>query len=333
MLSVVATATSVKAQDLSAEVKQTAFDKVIQSMPIPFTLFEHTDPFKKAGEMNENIIFDDSVFTKQYTSEESHNLYKWAFNPDIKKNEGEEIFRTALQVEWERVREQLQAYIDEYERQPSTKSDNAVDKTDFSYDELTIEDMKKIQGASLEDALKMFSAEEKGAFGIKGHLSYFRVDLNERPTLKVTGPKFDINNIRIETTVTGELWTKLPEFRCCRRFMGVCICVRVDWVWKRIASLTVSPDIGADATVTFTPNNLKVVASGRFRKLFLDYAILRDLNLAGIANRLMASKSFEVYDASAFVASLPYINSKFRIESIAIPVNPSGVTINVNIKQ
>ncbi|MFT3748650.1 MAG: hypothetical protein QM768_10050 [Agriterribacter sp.] len=40
------TGNSEKAFDLSTEINQTAFDKIIQSAEFPLTLFEHNDPFQ-----------------------------------------------------------------------------------------------------------------------------------------------------------------------------------------------------------------------------------------------------------------------------------------------
>jgi hypothetical protein len=320
-------------QDLKSDVNQTTFDKVVASMKIPFTLFEHKDPFQKEIlTPEENIILEEGLATKGLPPEKSLKMFQWAVEDNTKANDVDQVFKSALLEEWERVKSEIHTLVEEHQKVVS-KQVPGIDQKEFNYQEYSIEELTKLQQAPVDETIKFFEAKEKGAFSLKAHLAYFRVDLNERPSLKISSPAFTINNIRVEPTVRGELWAKVPEFRCCRRVFGICVCVRVSWEWKRIASVTISPNIGADATIIFSETNLKINAKAKFNKLFLDYAIIREINLASIANHYLNAKKFEVYDASKFIASLPYINSNFRIESLVLPPAADGLSVQINIKQ
>ena len=188
-------ATTLKAQDLQAEINQTTFDKIISSAKIPMTLFEYKDPFEKMlPGVEKNLIPNDDLITKSFTPDESKNFFKWAVEDKAKFSDEESIFKNALQLEWDNVHEQIQILIEENDKVAS-QSIKGVDKGELTYQDYTIDELKKLQNATVEETFKFFNAKEKGAFGLKAHLSYFRLDLNSRPNLKVSSPNFDINNI------------------------------------------------------------------------------------------------------------------------------------------
>lgn len=337
-LAFLSTATYAQVYDLKVEVNQSTFDKVLNSMKFPFTLLEHNDPFNGLRESTEtDVILDDDLTTQAIANAKSIEYFKWAVEgnkksiQEIKASTNIEIdnaFKDELLTTWENTLKEIQAIVEGNEGMKAKGEHRQMEVTDFTMDEL-----KKVQGMSVEEAINFFNTKEKGAFNLKAHLAYMRVDLNEKPSLKVNSPTFKVGNIRIETTVTGELWAKVPEFHCCRTWLGICVCIRTTWNWKRIGSITISPIIGADGQIAFDTPGLKVVGKGKFDKLFLDYPILREINLAPIANYYLARKEFELYDAAKFVASLPYINSRFVIESLTLPVNPNGVSIEVIVKE
>lgn len=314
-----------QSQDLKAEVHQTAFDKVLNSVAYPFTVFEKSYPFKTVpGPPGRIPPQDENLLTKVLSKEESTDYFEWAV-----ENRGpvqaspvtdiDNIYRQALQVEWELMKAEIQKLIDEYNRNSSTPGYT------FPLTDYTIKELKTISEGTVKQAIEVFNNKEVSAFGIKVHLAYFRLSLDNKPALTVQSPTFSVQDLAVIPTATGELWVKVPVFRCCP--------IRITWKWKRIASLTIAPKFNTGAKVTFRVKALKVVGTGEVTNLVLDYPILRELELKAIANRILAGKEFELYDASAFVASLEYINTHFRIESISIPQNSNGVTIVVNITQ
>lgn len=314
-----------QSQDLKAEVHQTAFDKVLNSVPFPFTVFEQSYPFKTVPTLPGRVLpVDENLLTTVLSKEESTDYFEWAIEDrgpvrgssvaDI-----DNIYRQALQIEWESMKAEIQKLIDEHDRNSRTPGYT------FPLTDYTIEELRRISNGTIEEAINLFNTKEASAFGVKVHLAYFRLSLDNKPTLIVQSPTFSVQDIAVIPTATGELWVKVPVFRCCP--------IRVTWKWKRIASLTIAPKFNTGAKVTFRVSALKVVATGEITSLVLDYPILREIELKAIANRILAGREFELYDASAFVASLEYINTHFKIESISIPQNSKGVTIVVNITQ
>ncbi len=76
--------------------------------------------------------------------------------------------------------------------------------------------------------------------------------------------------------------------------------------------------ITTDATVTFSVNGVLVYGTPSIQNLALDYDIVRDINLAPIANAVLNGESFLIMDASKIVAALPYVNNKYTISGIAL---------------
>ena len=316
-------------KDLRADINQPAFDKIVNATKFPLTLFEHKDPFKSLD--SDPVLVADET-TKIFNEAQSLAFIKESFltvrapeSFDLK--EANSVYRDAIQAEWYRILEDIDRIVEEGERNNRATNPQRIEFKDFTLDEL-----KEIQRGTAEAAFTKFNAREKGAMFIKVHLPYARVDVVSRPTLKVQSPEFKLQNLMVNPTATGELWMKVPVFSCCRTVLGICVCVRVTWKWKRIASLTVSPRLGADVTVKFSESQLKIYAQAQFDKLFLDYFILRDIDLSGLANRYLRNRNFELYDVSKFVASLPYINANFRIESLALPPRTDGVSVELVIK-
>lgn len=314
-------------KDLRADINQSAFDKILNATSFPLTLFEHKDPFKSLESplfsVDETTVYFDSVKSLQIAREAFRGA-KLAELRDVKDVNA--FYRDAIKDEWSKIQAEIDRIVTNYDEQMKSGGGPGFSSPDFTIDEL-----RAIQTASPEDGIKKLYAKDRDGF-IKAHLAYARVDVATRPNLLVKSPNFNIKDLSVHTTATGELWMKLPAFHCCKWFLGICVCWRVEWKWTRIASLTISPKFGADLTIRFSESQLKIYAKAQFDKLFLDYYILRDIDLKGLANRYMANKSFEIYDAAKFVASLPYINANFRIETLTLPTRTDGVSIEITIK-
>jgi hypothetical protein len=310
-------------QDLKAEINQTAFDKILSSVNYPYTMFERTYPFKSVSDNPSHTETVEGEIATRILSKDTATIYfQWAVENGrgIQSSSATAIdneFKEALLMEWEFMKAGIRQILDEHNRNRTTPGYR------FTLQGYTPEELEKIQKASVKETIDFFSQRDATAFAMKVHLAFLRVNLNERPTVKVAGPEFEIAGVKVEPTATGELWIKLPVFRCCPP--------RISWKWKRTVSVTISPDIAANAKVTFGQSNLKVVGRANFTMLRLDYPIFRHIKLENIANRSLKGRVFELYDASLFMASLPYINSRFRIKSISLPHNPNGLTIGVDV--
>lgn len=323
-----------KKPDLSATIDQSAFNKIINSADIPLVLFEHRDPFPSPVSGKDGYKDYSEEGDTTYTYEKTKQLFQWAVENTKTsgiESEPDDIFKKALQEEWIRIKKEISDNIANY--------DNAVrEGKSVTFDGFKIDDLRKLEAGNVDQVFDFFekvSAEKKinTKFALRAHLSYAKVELTDRPSLAVNSPQFSAKNIRVKATATGELWAQIPRFICCRWFGPICICVRVEWHWVKLAQLTVAPRIGCDATVVFDVENLKINATGRFDKLFLDYNILRDINLAAIGNIYLRRKKFELYDVSQFVASIPYINKNFAIEDIRIPAQTGNVKVDVDVKK
>ncbi|MFT3949548.1 MAG: hypothetical protein QM763_21475 [Agriterribacter sp.] len=330
-----------KSFDLSTEINQTAFDKIIQSAEFPLTLFEHNDPFQsQLSEVYAEFSPENKQNEKVYDYKSLASLIEWSVNGQ--KNS----FSTSLNDEVkEQVNQAWLASIDEvlsvkanYEK--AVKNKTVVGYTgpapeDFAGGGISLPQLEKWDGKSVSQIFNDLSGFGTSSLSFaKAHLSYAKVQLTDRPTLLINSPSFSIKDINVQLTARGELWAKLPQFRCCKKVLGICVWVCFDgWKWTKLASITVSPVIGSDITVGFNIENLKISAKGQFDRLYLNVPILRDINLAGIANKYMKNRSFEVYDVSKFVASIPYINTNFRITEVVLPNKQSGIQVKINFSK
>ena len=76
--------------------------------------------------------------------------------------------------------------------------------------------------------------------------------------------------------------------------------------------------IAADGAVTLIVDGLVVYGVPSISKLVLDYPILREINLAWFANQALGGQRLAMINASKLVAALPYINSTYVIDTLAV---------------
>lgn len=338
LLAVTSSAMAQKAPDLRTEINQSSFDKILASMDIPLTLFEHNDPFPAFVDMaNQKIDLEGDV-NKGFGYDRMVALFLWAVEgaPTAMGDNNEMELKNELKNQWAEIMGGVNEIVANYEyavKNQSVPGYKGPMPSDFDGGSVSISELKKLQKSSVAEFFKNLSSYvgiSKLDF-VKAHLAYAKAELTSRPSLTVNSPVFKTTGIKVKVTATGELWMKLPVPRCCKRVLGVCVWWCFDMKWVKVGSITVSPTIGADVTVNFSVSGLKIFASGSFDRLFLDYFILREINLAGLANNYLRNKTFELYDVSKFVASIPYINKKFRIESINVPARTGGITVEVNV--
>jgi hypothetical protein len=133
----------------------------------------------------------------------------------------------------------------------------------------------------------------------------------------------------VNVTAGAELWAKYPWWNChnwCFKWEKVIKC-------DRIASITVSIDLAADAHADVNATGPLVAIQAAFDRLRLDYPILDKIPLEGIANAALANQLVYVFDASKLVASVPVLGSKFKVDSVSLPPSRDSIPVGVNIKQ
>ncbi|HEV8274066.1 MAG TPA: hypothetical protein VGQ04_22285 [Chitinophagaceae bacterium] len=327
-----------QSKDLKTEINQSAFDKILTSMDIPLVLFEHNSPFpKNLAAFDPTSKFDE--FDKVYGYDEMQSLFSWGVNGEATRmaDVNDLELKKELKNQWLTSMEEVNEVIDNYDYAVKKQTEPGYTgplPSDFEGGDISIAKLKTWQKADVKTILTDLSkmAVTSKLDFVRAHLSYAKAELYDRPTLTVNSPNFKAANIKVKVSATGELWMKVPRFKCCRHIGPICVWVCIDrWEWIKIASVSPSVKIGSDVSITFEIQQLKIFAGGLFDKLFLDYFILRDINLAGIGNIYLRNKKFELYDVSKFVASLPYINKKFRIQDIKLPPRSGGVTVEIDI--
>ena len=102
---------------------------------------------------------------------------------------------------------------------------------------------------------------------------------------------------------------------------------------KRIARVTVEPDIAAEAHATLLAKEARVLAFAKFDRLRIDEPILRKIPLEGFANRGLGDKPVYVYDASKLVATVPVLGSKFTVDKIILPPSADSIGVGVIIRK
>jgi hypothetical protein len=314
--------------DLSTTIDQAAFNKITSSMDLPLTLFEHKESFPGLAVDKDNVKDITDSTDRLYSTQETRELFKWAVenSPGAKFRDGESENGYKQGVN--------QAWMDFKKEVSMIRSQTEQEGRKFQVEGFTPEELKILEEGNVDQIFNLLQTKSSSAnFAAKVHLAYAKVELVDRPTFTVNSPDFTAGNVRVKATATGELWIQIPRFKCCRYVLGICVCVKVEWHWIRAASLTVSARVGTDATVTFAAENLKITATARFNRLYLDYNILRDINLASIGNYYLRRMKFELYDVSKFVASIPYIDKNFAIEDIRLPAQSNGVKVEVDVKK
>lgn len=307
--------------DLSARIDQTAANKLLDSVAFPFTLVHNTTSppgyLYTADPVNEN-----EVILSRAKIQELLNAFAAAGNPSTSTAPGNDDAEAKFNSEAlsniaqsiESAKACLRA-MDEPQIQTSTGQT-------FSFPDRAM--VKGIVDGGVAGLLNSTTGLE-----MKAICSELKVIANNRPNLSLNGQSVGIGNSQINVRATGELWGRIPSLHCSRW----CTNWTLTWRWVRLASVSVSVTVALDAGIQIIVNGKILNAKVHVNRLRLDYPILREIPLEGIANNQLENKLVQIFDAGSFIACLPVINSKFGIESITIPNNPNCIQIEIGIKQ
>ena len=300
--------------DLTASVKQSSADKVLNSVKYPFCVFDQTWPFN--GRKDEV-----AAASYEYSNDEINQLLANAqaagtgtlasiaqsdvdqLNMDVLRGAAEVIESAKKCLDARKEAEQLGKPF----KGPSAKEcqeilDNGVEGL-----------MKSTRGIQF-----------------KGHLAWLRVCIADRPTIILGNPKVSISGLHVLTSATGELWWYHPTFHC----SWLCFNWSVTWGWDRLAHLTIKDiKINADAHADTSTAGAVVNVKGVIDRLRLGYPILDKIPLEGVANQQLGDKLVRAFDASQFIASIPVMNSRFHIDKVELPASTNEIAINLSVKQ
>lgn len=300
--------------DLSATVSQSSADKLVKSVSYPFTAFDQSWPFQ--GRL---ILGAETDY--EYTAAEIKKMLDVA-----QKRRGQMTLPAPNDSpEHQITRDIVRAASVVIESAKACL--NARDEAEKAGKPFVGPSRELVQGILNNGVAGL--ANIKG-IQFKGHLAWLKVVVADEPQLSLGMPTISIKNLDVRVSATGELWWYHPSLHCSHW----CFEWSVTWGWDRIASLTVSGlklAIAAHADV-FAQNAL-IVAKGVVDKLRLDYPILRDIPLEGLANSALGNKLVVTFDAGKYLATVPVLNSKFAVASLQLPPSTSQIEVDITIKQ
>lgn len=302
------------ASDLSATVSQSSADKLVKSVTYPFTAFDHSWPFQ-------GRVLDGADSDYEYPAAEIKKMLKGAQRgggpltlPATKDSPDTQVARDILRAGSE-VIESAKACL------------RARDEAEAAG--------KNFVGPSRADCQSVLDGGVAGLASIRGirfkaHLAWLKVVVADQPQLSLGVPTTSINNLNVRVSATGELWWYHPSLHCSHW----CFEWHVTWGWSRIGAITVEGlKVAIAAHANISTQNTLIIAKGVIDKLRLDYPILRDIPLEGLANRALDGKLVFVFDAGKYLATVPVLNSRFAISSVQLPRSANGIEVGMTIKQ
>jgi hypothetical protein len=192
------------------------------------------------------------------------------------------------------------------------------------YEGPDIAELKKILDGGIEEL-----PQNLGDFALYGWNSYLRIVVRIIPAIVLQSPRINLSQVKVEVTATGELWAKYPWWNCykwCTKWEKITKC-------EKIANITVSPTIAAEAHALCYATTTQVFLQASFDKLRLDYEIIREIPLEGLANDQLKDRLLFVYDARQLIATVPVLQSRFSIESIFLPESVDGIGVQIKLRQ
>jgi hypothetical protein len=298
--------------DLFASIRQTAADKLLDSTSYPVKVLDERKDFPGC----DRAMFRKTWPVREYTTDELGAMFRKAIQQrSDKKHDPETAFNHRILSFGGSIIEQAK------------KAADAAADAGGEYSGPPIDVLQAI----VKGGVKALPATIRplGDWGAYAHLAYLGVTMNQRPSIQLASPRIDLDGVKITVEATGELWIKYPWFNCyqwCFSWEKVIKC-------DRVASITISVDIAADAHAIVESSGPQVYVRAEFDKLRLDYPILRDIPLEGIANAALGNKPIFVYDASKFVTVVPVLESKFTVGEVLLPASANSVDVGVTLKQ
>lgn len=295
-------------RDLSASVQQSSADKLLRSVNYPLCVFEQRWPFN-GREAITGTSYD-------YTDAEMGLLLKQA----------QASATTQISSAEQSLEMQMNTDILASAAEVIESAKKCLDaSTNAGYKGPDPKEVKKVVDEGVEGLL-----QTTRGIKFKAHLAWLKVCIADQPSVRLGNPRIAVTGLRVLASATGELWWYHPTFHC----SWLCFNWSVTWGWDRITHITLNNvRIGADAHADTSTSGAIVTVRGSFDRLRLMYPILDRIPLEGIANQQLGDKLVRVFDASQFIASVPVLNSRFRIDKVDLPAAANEIAIDLSIKQ
>ncbi|MBS0188716.1 MAG: hypothetical protein JSS51_11645 [Planctomycetes bacterium] len=322
-------------KDLAVRIEQSAVDALLDATSFPVKVVEHREPFKP--DRTESISAsraEEGTFDLSHTSAKQlfQRASKWASGQQSKWPTGssssapadeETQLLAAIASSGGQVLESAKACLRA-----------AEESADYSGPPKAL--LQRILNGGLEKLPETLAEVDRAAstraLGIKFkvHCSQADVWVEKRPSASVASPRFDLKDIRLKGGARGELWWYHPTFHC----SWLCFKWSVTWGWDMI--LAVHPQgirFEGEAHADLATDAATVKCYGRCDRLRLDYPILREIPLEGLANRFLDGKPVFVYDATKLLPSFPVIGTSLDIKAIEIPKTSGAIEVIAQVEK
>lgn len=322
-------------KDLAARIEQSAVDALLDATKFPIKVVEHREPFKPDRNESTSVSrAEEGTFDLSQASAKKlfQNAGKWAEGQQSKWPAGtapsapadeETQLLAAIAASGGKVLESAKACLRA-----------AEESADYSGPPKAL--LKKILDGGLEKLPETLAEVDRAAtsrlLGIKFkvHCSQADVWVEKRPEASVASPRFDLKDIRIKGGARGELWWYHPTFHC----SWLCFKWSVTWGWDMI--LAVHPQgirFEGAAHADLATEAATVKCTARCDRLRLDYPILREIPLEGLANRFLGDKPVFVYDATKLLPAFPVIGTKLDIKAIELPKTTGAIEVIAQVEK
>jgi hypothetical protein len=303
----------IKNCDLSATIEQSTADKLLNSVKYPFLIIDYHKPFPQTFQIEDSYDTANYFYSTKEIDDLLERAEKFGGLENSNFPDSDEHY----------IEHQIYDVTSEIIEQAKNCLD-AINSGDSRYTGPTKKEVEII----LEGGITKLRSYFKG-IRVAAHLSFFRLTLPKKPTIILNSPRFDLKNTPIRVEATGELWCYHPFLKCSRW----CLKWRYGWKWDRIASITVSPNLVADAYAQAVTENALIKVYAQFNKLRLDYDVLRDIPLEGLVNDKLKNRALYIFDTTKFVATIPIMNSRFQIDKIILPPVNNKIQIDITVKE
>jgi hypothetical protein len=175
----------------------------------------------------------------------------------------------------------------------------------------------KWEGESVAD----LEASARGCFEMRIVIRHLRIDLVDAPTIAVSGAGINVADVHLSTDVTVQLQSKLPQFVCDKP----CPIIKCCWGhfhcndWVPVLTVTLNDvNTTTSAVIDLATSGAKVLGTPRLTKFTINVPILGDVDITGLVNLFLKPKQTTIYDAGELVASIPILNTTYKIQSLVL---------------
>ncbi len=321
--------------ELDATIHQSMANKIVDSVKYPFTVFEHKNPYE-GFEILDSEDFDSiKINTDDFLAEISktvQNDYSVLSIDQVSQKIEDNFFENIkdLKTNFIECKNANSAFTEYLNTNPGSA---------YKWDGPSIEELDDLI-KTLED----YEADLSNFNGlvslikIKAQVTWIRVKLGNRPDFRINGQRFDLKNLLILPSGTGEVWAKYKWLKCTRSVNTPIgrICYRWRWTTRNTRLLKVTlKDIKLSVTAhaRVVPKGAKVNVYAHLDELRLEYRFLRKIPLEKLGNKYLTKDPVVIFDAGIYVKTIPVLNKDFKVKAIEIPNEQDKITVKVSVEQ